>query len=401
MVPYYSPNISLKTIFNVFLQRDAEKTVVKFFQQLTGKKYVLLTSSCRAALYVAYQSLNQRGDVIASPLTCKSALEPILACDNLIIFSDINPDSFNINPELPNKLGEDAFAIQAIHLGGIPNEMVKIVAFARRHNLFIIEDCAQALGAFIGEHSVGSFGDVACFSLIKTGYGIGGGVLATNDREIYSKATQLQNGFKKFSAKVVLFRLIRSLLETMRPCGLFDSIYRLLMKSRKHSAMFMQERQTSNFEIYLRRPSKLFFQLFAAQIPKLNRYWKMRRTKAKELAKLFELDFYQSIINYPIFIPSFTKFYTKISLPAYEIIPMLWQKGIEAKHLEHKYLSFYQRRFDNDPDFSECQNLNMCDNYFKIHDHIVSLPLFEKMTKKQMTIIKRELDAIRKTNHLV
>jgi dTDP-4-amino-4,6-dideoxygalactose transaminase len=238
MIPYYSPNLGLLKILKAFWRQDSEQSVIAFFKELTGKEFVLLTSSCRAAMYLAYQSMPKKGNVIASPLTCKSALEPILYSGNQILFADVDSSTFNINVDIPELVGRKAFAIQAIHLGGMPNEMEKIAEFAQQHSLLIVEDCAQALGAFYQQKSVGHWGDIACFSLIKTGYGIGGGVLATNDESIYRKAKKKQTDFAKIATKIVTFRLIRSLIETHRKNWFFEALYRLIMKSRKHSIVW-------------------------------------------------------------------------------------------------------------------------------------------------------------------
>lgn len=392
MIPYYSPNLGFFRILKSFFLSGSEEKVLQFFQKLTGKKYILLTSSCRTALYLTYASIEKKGKVLASPLTCKSALQPLLEAGNTIIFSDIDPSTFNIYPVISSNLAQQAFAFQVIHFGGIPNDMDIISKLVKDRQLILIEDCAQALGASYKGKSVGSFGEVACFSLIKTGYSIGGGVLATNDEDIYLKAKHLQNDWPAFSKKIVFFRLFRSFIETKRYFNIFNWLYKKLMDSRQLTSSYRKERETSDFANYLRQPSHMFFKVFAVQITHLNYYWSKRRKVAEKLIHLLDINFLKKILQNPVIVPSFTKLHYQSSSNSERLIHNLWERNIEAKHLEHKYMTFYQKRFDDDRDFHDCSNLNECVNYFKVHNCIVSLPLFEKMSNRQIRKIKQGIN---------
>ena len=104
-------------------------------------------------------------------------------------------------------------AIQVIHFGGNSCKMDIILEIARKYGLLVIEDCAQSLGAKYKSNYTGSFGDVACFSLIKNAYGIGGGVLATNDENMYNEAHALVNGFGRVSSSLLFYRTLRAILK--------------------------------------------------------------------------------------------------------------------------------------------------------------------------------------------
>lgn len=393
MIPYNSPNLGILRIIKAFFQFSFEEKVIRFFYELTGKKYILLTSSCRTALHLAYSCIEKKGAVLASPLTCKSALEPLLETKNTVIFCDIDPSTLNINPDIAANIAQQAFAIQVIHFGGIPNDMDKISRLAKDHHLLIIEDCAQSLGAFYKGKSVGSFGDIACFSLIKTGYGIGGGILATNDETVYLKAKELQDDWAVYSKKIVFFRLVRSFIETNRSIGIFDWLYKKLMGSRKFSSSYRKERETSDFANYMRQPSCMFFKVFAAQMTRLSTYWNQRREVAQELIDTLKIDHYKIMLQESTFLPSFTKLYIKTTRDSAELIHNLYENKIEAKHLEQKYMTFYQTRFDDDREFSDCKNLKGCVEYFKIHNNLVSLPLFETMSDRQIQKIQQGINA--------
>ena len=89
MIPYYSPHFSVADLLKTIFCKNAEDKLCNYFKKLTGKKYVLITSSCRSALYLAYQSIEKKGIVHTSPLTCKVSLLPIIASGNQIYFNDI------------------------------------------------------------------------------------------------------------------------------------------------------------------------------------------------------------------------------------------------------------------------------------------------------------------------
>ena len=96
-IPYYSPHLTLTRIIKAIFVRNAEELCMNYFREYTGKKYILLTNSCRTALYLTYKALGQGKKVIASPLICKTALEPILKSNNEIEFVDVDMNTFNID----------------------------------------------------------------------------------------------------------------------------------------------------------------------------------------------------------------------------------------------------------------------------------------------------------------
>jgi dTDP-4-amino-4,6-dideoxygalactose transaminase len=118
------------------------------------------------------------------------------------ILVDIDPSHYTFDPSrLAAALTIHTRAILPVHLYGCPVDMDPILAFAREHQLFVIEDCAQAHGASYRQKKVGSFGQVSAFSFYPTknlgAYG-DGGMVVTNDPELAEKLTMLrQYGWKK------------------------------------------------------------------------------------------------------------------------------------------------------------------------------------------------------------
>ncbi|MDD4955788.1 MAG: DegT/DnrJ/EryC1/StrS family aminotransferase, partial [Candidatus Omnitrophica bacterium] len=112
------------------------------------------------------------------------------------VFVDV-ADNYNINPSLIEKaINQRTKAILPVHLTGRPADMDAILKIAKKHNLFVIEDCAQAVCAEYKNKPVGSFGEIGCFSLhpLKNLSACGdGGVVTTNDEKLYKKIQILRN----------------------------------------------------------------------------------------------------------------------------------------------------------------------------------------------------------------
>jgi dTDP-4-amino-4,6-dideoxygalactose transaminase len=108
-----------------------------------------------------------------------------------VVFVDVEPHSFNFNLDLlAPAITSRTKAIMPVHLFGRPVDMTRLMAIAKEHNLYVIEDCAQATGATWDGQTVGSIGDVGCFSYYPTKNlgGCGdGGMATTNTPELAEK----------------------------------------------------------------------------------------------------------------------------------------------------------------------------------------------------------------------
>jgi len=140
-------------------------------------------------------------EVITTPFTFVATANTISHAGARPVFVDIDPRTYNILPEqVEAAITERTKAVVPVHLYGQPVEMDEIMDIARRHNLYVIEDCAQAIGAEDGGRRVGSFGNLACFSFYPTkNLGAFGdaGMVTTNDPELAERVTVLrQQGSK-------------------------------------------------------------------------------------------------------------------------------------------------------------------------------------------------------------
>ncbi len=136
-------------------------------------------------------------EIITTPFTFIATAEVAAQLGAKAVFVDICPDSFNIDPQkIAAKITPKTKAIIPVHLFGHPADMEPIMNIAREHNLKVIEDCAQAFGAQYQGKTVGTFGDIGCFSFFPSKnlgcYGDGGMVI-TADEEIAAKIKMLRN----------------------------------------------------------------------------------------------------------------------------------------------------------------------------------------------------------------
>jgi dTDP-4-amino-4,6-dideoxygalactose transaminase len=166
------------------------------FAQMVGTEFAVATSSGTTALHVALlaHNIGPGDEVITSPFTFIASANSVLYTGASPRFVDIRPDTFNIDPDLIEQaITPRTRAIMPVHLYGLMADMDRILDIARRHDLVVIEDAAQAHGATFKGRKAGSFG-TGCFSLYATKNmtSAEGGMITTNDPEIADKARLLR-----------------------------------------------------------------------------------------------------------------------------------------------------------------------------------------------------------------
>jgi dTDP-4-amino-4,6-dideoxygalactose transaminase len=285
---------------------------------------------------------------------------------------------------------QNTIAIQVIHFGGVPCNMDEIIEYSRKNNLVLIEDCAQSFGSKWNNRNVGSYGDISCFSLTKNLYGIGGGILATDNEFVFRNSLELQKKFPKTGMKPILFRIIKNIIETKRSNKKWNYIYTQLMNYKKR-----KELSVKSFKKALSYPSSFYFKISTQQFIKMLELHKKRILNAKEIimaTKNIDIYFISDFANST---PSFVKLNGILKKgDAQQIIYNLNKIGVECKHLEHKYLTYYQKRFDFDARFIESIGLLKCKNYLSIHDRLISFPLFEDMGKDCINLMTYKIKKV-------
>ena len=136
-------------------------------------------------------------EVITTPFTFIATAEVIALLKARPVFVDICPETYNLDcSQIAGKITSKTKAIIPVHLFGHPADMNPIMEIARKHDLKVIEDCAQAFGAKYEDRKVGSIGDIGCFSFFPSknlaGYGDGGMVI-TRSEEIAGRIKMLRN----------------------------------------------------------------------------------------------------------------------------------------------------------------------------------------------------------------
>ncbi|AEI15689.1 Glutamine--scyllo-inositol transaminase [Flexistipes sinusarabici DSM 4947] len=164
-----------------------------------GCKYTAGVASGTDALHLALKAsgIKENDEVITTPFTFIATAEAIVYCGAKPVFVDIEPETMNINPELLEKsITEKTKAIIPVHLFGNPCRMDEIKQIADKYNLTVIEDCAQSFGATYNNKQTGTLGDIGCFSFFPSKnlgcYG-DGGLISTNDENIYNDIMALRN----------------------------------------------------------------------------------------------------------------------------------------------------------------------------------------------------------------
>jgi perosamine synthetase len=166
------------------------------FAEYIGAKHALVVNSGTAALHACISACGVKpGDeVITTTFSFWATAQAILAQNAIPIFVDIDPETLNINPDLiEEKITEKTKAILPAHIHGIPAEMDKINAIAKKYNLKVIEDACQAAGAKYKGKMAGTLGDMAAFSLNGTkNLPAGeGGIVTTDDDELIYRARMM------------------------------------------------------------------------------------------------------------------------------------------------------------------------------------------------------------------
>ena len=205
MIPIARPQIGeaeKKAVLEVLdsgmlVQGPRVKRLEERFAEVCGTRYAIATSSGTAALHIALlaHDIGLGDEVITTPFTFISTVNAILFVGAKPVFVDIEEETFNINPALIEAaITPRTRAIIPVHLYGYPCDMDAVMEIARRHNLVVIEDAAQAVSATYKGRTTGSFG-TGCFSLYATKNVMSGegGMITTDDEALADRCRLLRS----------------------------------------------------------------------------------------------------------------------------------------------------------------------------------------------------------------
>ncbi|MGQ9678680.1 MAG: DegT/DnrJ/EryC1/StrS family aminotransferase [bacterium] len=174
--------------------RELEDVVARYI----GTKFAVSVASGTDALVISLRAIayqrtgkdfwTETDEIITTPFTFAATADAILRARATPVFVDIDPLTFNINPERIEKaVTKNTVGIIPVHLYGQACPLSELKALAQRYNLFILEDVAQAFGAIYQGKKCGAWGDAAAFSFFPSknlgGFG-DGGIVTTNDKTI-------------------------------------------------------------------------------------------------------------------------------------------------------------------------------------------------------------------------
>lgn len=160
------------------------------FASYIGVRYATGVCNGTVAIHLALIALGicQSDEVIVPTFTYVASANPIKMIGAVPVFVDSRMNDWQMDPDdIERKITGKTRAIIVVHLYGHPCDMDRIMTIAKKHNLFVIEDCAEAIGSEYKGKKVGSFGDVACFSFFgnKTITCGEGGMVLTNNIHLY------------------------------------------------------------------------------------------------------------------------------------------------------------------------------------------------------------------------
>lgn len=178
----------------------------KEFAAWADSKYAIALGNGTLALDLALKSLRVgAGDeVIVTPRTFLASVSSVVTAGATPVFADVNLNSQNIEAgDIEKVLTANTKAVIVVHLAGMPADMDSIMALSKKHDFFVIEDCAQAHGAKYKGRSVGSMGHVGCWSFCQDKImttGGEGGMVTTNDESLWKSMWAYKDHGKSWDA---------------------------------------------------------------------------------------------------------------------------------------------------------------------------------------------------------
>jgi dTDP-4-amino-4,6-dideoxygalactose transaminase len=201
-----------------FIQGPHIAEFERAFERRAGGGTAISAAYGRIAFYFMLKALDlpKGSEIIFPSLTFWVVPELARVAGLTVVFADVDPKTFNMDPDSVERLITDKTrAIVPTHLYGLPCDMDRILDIAGRHNLIVLEDCAHALGATYKGKPVGTFGTGALFSFqtLKPLNCYGGGIALVHDAAVAAKVRQIVDALPWPSEKRVRDRLLMGRLQ--------------------------------------------------------------------------------------------------------------------------------------------------------------------------------------------
>ena len=332
---------------------EAEKKLC----EITGAKHAVLIANGTAALHATCfaAGIGPGDEVITTPITFAASANCALYCGAKPVFADINPETYNIDPDSIQKcITEKTKAVVAVDYTGQAVEVKRIREICDKHNLIFIEDAAHSLGTKYDGKPVGSLADMTEFSFhpVKTCTAGEGGAITTNDDEFYKK--------------LVLFRT--------------HGITRNqdLMDKESEGGWYYQQVALG----YNYRMTDIQAALLSSQLDKLDMFGKRRKELVKKYDEAFKLipeitvqkEIHESDTVRHLYILQFNL--EMLNCGRREIFDALQAEGVgvNVHYIPTYTFPYYQ---------SLGYKMGACPNAERLYERIVSIPLYYSLTDEQ------------------
>jgi len=205
--PMWNPSTDEKQVLEVlrsgsWYRGSSQRSVVSEFESkwagTIGSRRCLAVVNGTNALIISLRMLDIGGgdEVIVTPYTFVATISAILEVGAMPVFVDIDPETFQIDPEkIEKKITPNTRAILPVHILGLPADIIRIMEIAKKHNLIVVEDACQSWLAEVNHQKVGTFGNAGCFSFQNSkNLPIGeGGAIVSNDDDFIDRCHSYHN----------------------------------------------------------------------------------------------------------------------------------------------------------------------------------------------------------------
>lgn len=340
------------------------------FGKYVGVKYAVAISNGTAALHGASfaAGIKEGDEVITTPITFAASANCIIYQGGKPIFADIDSSTYNIDPkDIEKKISSKTKAIVPVDFTGQPVNIDEINAIAKKYNLIVIEDGAHSLGAEYKGKKTGSLVDMTTFSFhpvkhITTGEG---GVITTNNKELYEK------------------------LKLFRTHGITRD-KKILYNKNEGSWYYEQLELGYNYRI-----TDIQCALGISQLNKIDKFLRRRREIAEKYNEYLK-DIDGIVLPYQEeYIKSSWHLYViqleleKFKVGRREIFEALKAEniGVNVHYIPVYYHPYYQKLG---------YKKGLCPNAEKLYERIITIPLYPKMTDKDVKDVVEALDRVLK-----
>jgi len=220
------------------------------FAKFIGVDYATSVCNGTVAVHLALLALGicEGDEVIVPTFTYIASANPVLVVNAKPVFVDSLEDTWQMNPkDIEAKITDKTKAIIVVHLYGHPCDMDEIMKIAKKHDLYVIEDCAEAIGTKYKGQTVGSFGDIGCFSFFgnKTITCGEGGMVVTNDATLADRLRRYKNQgnakYREYWNDILGFNYRMTNIQAAIGLAQLEQVETFISKKRQIAQWYMEE----------------------------------------------------------------------------------------------------------------------------------------------------------------